>query len=74
MQDNFLFARMMDYLANQMAVMIACAAMCPVDWKVEETQADDALAQLKLIRVKTKKHRDLAVSEMANTEAHGDTG
>lgn len=64
--DEFACAGMMDYLANQMAVMIAYAAMCPASGRVEKDRVNNALAQLQAIRAKTKKHRDLAVSEAVN--------
>ncbi len=70
-RDEFACAGMMDYLANQLAVMIAYAAMCPTSGRVEEDRVNNALAQLQAIRAKTKKHRDLAVSEAVNTNMHG---
>ncbi len=73
-RDEFACAGMMDYLANQMAVMIAYAAMCPTDGRVDEARVNNALAQLEAIRAKTKKHRDLAVSERANGNMHGQAG
>ena len=73
-RDQFVCAGMMDYLANQMAVMIAYAAMSPVDGRVDETLVNNALAQLEAIRAKTKQHRDLAMSESANGNMQGQAG
>ena len=70
-RDEVACAGMMDYLANQMAVMIAYAAMYPTDGQVDEIRVNNALAQLHAIRAKTKKHRDLAVSEAGNADTHG---
>ena len=73
-RDEFACAGMMDYLANQMAVMIAYAAMCPTDGRVDEARVNNALAQFEKIRAKTKKHRNLAVSERDSGSMHGLAG
>lgn len=70
-RDDVVCAWMMDYLANQMAVIIFYAALCPSDGQVEEDRVNDALAQLEGIRAKTKKHRDLAILEADNANMHG---
>lgn len=70
-RDEVVCAWMMDYLANQMAVMIFYAALCPSDRQVGEDRVNDALAQLEGIRAKTKKHRDLAILEAENANMHG---
>jgi len=72
-RDEVACAGMMDYLANQMAVMIAYAAMCPTDGQIDEDRVNNALAQLHAIRAKTKEHRDLAVSQAANSDMQGTT-
>lgn len=73
-RDEFACAGMMDYMANQMAVMIAYAAMCPADGRVDEARVNNALAQLGAVRAKTKEYRDMAVPESANTNMHDDAG
>ena len=73
-RDEFTCAGMMDYLANQMAVMIAYASMCPTEGRVDEARVNNALAQLQAIRTKTKTHRDLELSERVNADMHGQAG
>ena len=67
-QDEFTFAGLMDYLVNQVAVMSAHAALCPVAGEVVEGRVDSALAQLHEVRVATKAFRDGARLALRNPD------
>lgn len=70
-QDELACAGMMDYLANQLAVMIAFAALCPIDGEVAEDRSQAALSQLEAVRNKTRELRESAVSDVRGTDAGG---
>ena len=66
--DEFTFAGLMDYLVNQVAVMNAHAALCPVAGEVAEGRVDSALAQLHEVRLATKAFRDGARLALRNPD------
>ena len=57
-QDEYTFAGLMDYLVNQVAVMNAHAALCPVAGEVAPGRVEPALAQLHEVRATIKAVRD----------------
>ena len=57
-QDEYTFAGLMDYLVNQVAVMNAHAALCPVAGEVPPGRVEFALAQLHEVRAAIKAVRD----------------
>ncbi len=57
-QDEYTFAGLMDYLVNQVAVMNAHAALCPVTGEVAQERVESALAELREVRAATKALRD----------------
>ena len=57
-QDEFTFAGLMDYLVNQVAVMNAHAALCPVTGEPAQERVESALAELSEVRAATKALRD----------------
>ena len=72
MQDDFTLAGMMDYLVNQVAVMNAYAALCPVAGEIElERRVEASLAQLHEVRTATKAFRDGARLAVGNPEEEG---
>ena len=68
-QDELACAGMMDYLANQLAVLLFYAALCPADGEVEEDRSQAALSQLEAVRNKTKELREWALSAVRTTDA-----
>ena len=66
--DEFAFAGLMDYLVNQVAVMNAHAALCPVAGEVAQGRVDSALAQLHEMRAATKALRDGARLALRNPD------
>ena len=67
-QDEYTFAGLMDYLVNQVAVMNAHAALCPVAGEVPPGRVEFALAQLHEVRVTTKAFRDGASLALRNPD------
>ncbi len=59
-QDEYAFAGLMDYLVNQVAVMNAYAALCPMSGRVEHGRIESTLAHLQEIRAVTRELRDRA--------------
>lgn len=62
-KDEFAFLGLMDYLVNQVTVMNAHAALCPVAGDADdrwERWAEPALAQLRDVRQASKALRDIA--------------
>ena len=62
-EDEFAFLGLMDYLANQVAVMNASAALCPVAADADDQWnrwVEPALAQLRDVRQSSKALRDAA--------------
>ena len=62
-EDAFAFLRLMDYLVNQVAIMNAYAALCPVAGDADdlwERWAESALARLRDVRESSKALRDAA--------------
>ena len=57
-QDEYALAGLMDYLVNQVAVMNAYAALCPVAEEIEEARVESTLAQLHEVRAATKSFKD----------------
>ena len=57
-RDEFACAGIMDYLANQVAVMNAYALLCPVTGESAGERMDAGLEQLKAVRVRCKALRD----------------
>ena len=67
-QDEFAFVALMDYLVNQVAVMNAAAALCPVDADAPHHWRDwvePALAQLSHVRESSKALVDAATVTVA---------
>lgn len=61
-QDEFTFAGFMDYLVEQVALMNAYAAVCPVAEDDGQEWVEATLAQLREVRDTSKAVRDAAVS------------
>lgn len=59
-RDHYTFAGLMDYLVNQVAVMNAHAALCPIKGEIEQGRVESSLAQLREVRATTKALRDMA--------------
>ena len=57
-RDEFTCAGLMDYLVNQVAVMNAYAALCPVAGKVVQRRVDGTLKHLHQVRAASKALRD----------------
>ena len=70
-QDEFTIAGMMDYLVNQVAVMNAYAALCPVTEETAQGRVESTLAQLHEVRAATKAFRDGARLAVRNPDAGG---
>ena len=66
--DEYTFAGLMDYLVNQVAVMNAHAALCPVAGEVAQGRVDSALAQLHEVRATTKAFRGRARLAVGNSD------
>ena len=60
-QDEFMFAGLMDYLVRQLAVMNAYATLCPVAGDDGHGWVEATLAQLREVRETSKAVRDAAV-------------
>lgn len=61
-RDEFTFAGLMDYLVEQVGVMNAYAALCPIDGDDGRAWVDATLAQLNEAREKTRVVRDSVVA------------
>ena len=70
-QDEYTFAGLMDYLVNQVAVMNAYAALCPIVGSVTQTRVEAALAQLHEVRATTKALRDGMKSASGRPDEEG---
>ncbi len=70
-QDEYTFAGLVDYLVNQVAVMNAYAALCPVTGDIEQGRVEPALAQLRDVRATTKAFRDRAKLAVGNRSEGG---
>ena len=57
-QDEYALAGLMDYLVNQVAVMNAYAALCPVAGEMAHERIESTLAQLHEVRAATKSFKD----------------
>ena len=67
-QDEYTFAGLMDYLVNQVAVMNAYAALCPVAGEEGDGWVESALALLREVRTVTKEFRDCARLAVGNSD------
>ena len=65
-------AGMADYVANLIAQMIACAALCAGHEEAAESRAQAAVEQLQAVRAKTAELRDRAFSSISNAASPGD--
>ena len=68
-QDDYTFAGLMDYLVNQVAVMNAHAALCPMAGEMAQERVESGLAQLQQVRAATKAFRDDARPAFENPGA-----
>ena len=72
-QDDFTRAGLMDYSANQVAVMNAYATLCPVAGEADQGRVDGALAHLREVRAASKALRDALRLAGGNPDA-GESG
>ena len=71
-QDEYTFAGLMDYLVNQVAVMNAHAALCPVAGEMGPgRRVESALARLHEVRAATKAFRAGAALAVGNPDEGG---
>ena len=72
LQDAYAFAAFMDYLANQVAVMNAYAALQIPSKKALDVRMEIVLSQLQKVRAETKASRDRAAGPILATESSDD--
>ena len=65
-------AQMADYVANRIAEMISCTALCAAHKDADESRAQAAMKQLEAVRAKTAELRDRAFSSTSNATTPGD--
>ena len=65
-QDEFAFASFMHYLAEQVAIMNAYAALCPGTEDAGHAWVEATVAQLRTVREESKALRDSVVSAFSN--------
>ena len=65
-------ASMADYVANLIAQMIACAALCAAYKDADDSRAQDAMKQLDAVRAKTAELRDRAFASVLDAASSGD--
>ncbi len=70
-RDEFTFAGLMDYLVNQVAVMNAYAALCPVKGNVAHERVEAAQALLQKVRATSKALRDGTGVAVGNSDKEG---